>query len=134
MLVAVADTHAVIWNLFNDNRLSPKVRAFFEEAAGAGDQIGISTITLVEVVYLAEKGRVSIEAFRRLMTVLENSPSALIEIPFDRVIVQALIQVPRDRVPELPDRVIVATARHAGVPLITRDAEIHQAGIVPVIW
>lgn len=36
MIVAVADTHAVIWNLFDDNQLSRTVQQFIENAAVEG--------------------------------------------------------------------------------------------------
>jgi PIN domain nuclease of toxin-antitoxin system len=48
MLVAIADTHAIIWYLLNDPLLSNRSRQFFEDAAGTGDQVGVSTISLVE--------------------------------------------------------------------------------------
>lgn len=57
MLQAVADTHAVTWYLDDDPRLSQVARSTFETVADAGDQIGVSSLTLAEMVYLAEKGR-----------------------------------------------------------------------------
>ena len=33
MIAAVADTHAALWLLFGDPRLSPAARAVFDEAA-----------------------------------------------------------------------------------------------------
>jgi PIN domain nuclease of toxin-antitoxin system len=58
MLTAVSDTHTVIWYLANDSRLSAVARVVFENAAQQGDQIAISSVTLVEMVYLVEKGRI----------------------------------------------------------------------------
>ena len=55
MISAVADTHAVIWYLANDSRLGTNAKAKFAEAARKGDEIGISAITLVEIVYLVER-------------------------------------------------------------------------------
>jgi hypothetical protein len=40
MLRAIADTHAVVWCLFNDSRLSPTARAFIETGAAQNNQIG----------------------------------------------------------------------------------------------
>jgi PIN domain nuclease of toxin-antitoxin system len=48
---AVADTHAIIWYLYNDARLSPTARASIEDAAAAGEQVALSSITLAEMVY-----------------------------------------------------------------------------------
>ena len=46
MLRAVADTHTVVWYLYNDARLSLAARTWLEDAAAAGEQIAISTITI----------------------------------------------------------------------------------------
>ena len=42
-------------------------------------------------------------------------------------------QISRDAVPDMPDRIIAATAVHLGVPLITRDAKLHRAEL-KTIW
>ena len=39
----------------------------------------------------------------------------------------------RQDVPDMPDRIIAATALHLGVPLISRDGKI-KASAVPTIW
>jgi PIN domain nuclease of toxin-antitoxin system len=55
MIVAVADTHTIIWYLFNDERLSNIARQTIETAAVDGNQIGIASITIAEIVYLSKK-------------------------------------------------------------------------------
>jgi len=69
---AIADTHALIWYLLNDPRLSPAVRAVFTGAAAQGHFIGIPTISIVEVIYLTEKGRIPQAAFTLLQSQLSN--------------------------------------------------------------
>jgi len=46
MLVGMADTHAVIWYIFANPTLSSTAKAFIDGANDAGDQIGVSSITL----------------------------------------------------------------------------------------
>jgi len=46
---------------------------------------------------------------------------------------EAVHRMPRDLVPEMPDRIIAATALRLGLPLITRDRRIAAAGI-KTIW
>lgn len=41
--------------------------------------------------------------------------------------------VDRRQVPDLPDRVIAATALHLSVPLISRDGKIRASGVA-TIW
>ncbi len=41
-IAAIADTHAVIWSLFGDSRLSAAARAFIGHAAQSGASVGAS--------------------------------------------------------------------------------------------
>ncbi len=49
MIRAVADTHTVIWYLFNDSRLSRTARITIEEAAAVGNMIAFSSMTLAAI-------------------------------------------------------------------------------------
>lgn len=133
MLRAVADTHTVIWYLYDDPRLSRRARALIEETTAAGDQIGLSTITLAEVVYLSEKGRIHPEALARVLTALDQPGGVLRDLPLDRAAVAVMPSVDRSEVPGLPDRIIAATARLHQVALISRDRQIRLSS-VETIW
>ena len=54
--------------------------------------------------------------------------------PLDQHVARALRNVPRSDVPDMPDRIIVATAYQLGFPLLTRDGAIRKADVVPVVW
>ena len=112
--MTVADTHAPIWAPLGDKRLSPAARAVM--TVSASDQIGILAISLVEIAYLEEKGRVPIGMLARTVAILAATTSVLAEIPMTRI--------PRDAIADMPDRIIAATALHLQVPLISRDATI----------
>lgn len=133
MVRAVADTHALIWYIFGDDRLSPAAREFIEESAASGDQVAFSSITLAEIIYLSEKGRISSRALDRLLETIASEDSVLVEIPFDHSVALALRQIPREQVPDLPDRIIAATAFYLAVPLISRDRRIQISGLL-TIW
>ena len=133
MLRAVADTHAVIWYLYDDPRLSGSARALIEEAAMAGDQIAISAITLAEIVYLSEKGRIDREALDRVLTALSEPESVIRELPLDRTVIAVMASIDRNEVPDLPDRIIAATARLHDVPVISRDRQIRLSN-VDTVW
>jgi PIN domain nuclease of toxin-antitoxin system len=133
MLVGVADTHAAIWYLAANPRLSITARSFIETAASQGNQIGISSITLIEMVYLIEKGRIASESFSRLATVLDEPESVLTEIVLNVQIARMLARVDAAAVPDMPDRIIAATALWTQVPLITRDGKIQLSGLA-TIW
>jgi PIN domain nuclease of toxin-antitoxin system len=54
-------------------------------------------------------------------------------VPLTGAIVDVMRQVPRADVPDLPDRVVAATALHFEVPVISRDGRI-RASAIPTIW
>jgi PIN domain nuclease of toxin-antitoxin system len=52
MISAVADTHAAIWYLFGDPRLSRAAFEFIDQSVKQKKKIAVSAITLAEVVYV----------------------------------------------------------------------------------
>ena len=133
IISAVADTHAALWHLFDDARLSAAAEGFINEAAAARRKIAISTISLAEVVYLIEKNRLPSSAYDELTQVLADPEHVFTEAVFTAAIVQAMRQVPRDEVPDMPDRMVAATAVYFDVPVISRDRRIRAAS-QKTIW
>lgn len=120
-IAAVADTHTALWHLFGDPRLSNAAGAFIEQAAAARQKIAVSSISLAELVYLVEKGRLPESAYEYLAQALADPEHVFAEAVFTVAIVEAMRKVPRADVPDLPDRIVAATAVHFGVPVISRD-------------
>jgi predicted nucleic acid-binding protein len=67
--------------LFDDPRLFNTARQTIKTAAIDGNQIGIASITLAEIVYLCEKNRIREQTLERLLNAIEVEDSVLIEIP-----------------------------------------------------
>ncbi|MEO8611136.1 MAG: type II toxin-antitoxin system VapC family toxin [Chloroflexota bacterium] len=133
MIVGVADTHAVIWYIYNDPRLSSAARGFIENAAVSSNSVAISSISLIEIVYLVEKGRIPAETFTRLANALDDTRNIFIEHFVDLPIARAMSQIDSAKIPDMPDRIIASTAVHLNVPLISRDGKIQISGI-NTIW
>jgi PIN domain nuclease of toxin-antitoxin system len=132
-MLAVLDTHALIWYLYDDPRLSQNARNMLEKAASTNDQVSCSALTLAEVLYLQEKARIPAGTFDRLLEALEAKNSLLVVAPVTLDIVVAMRNIHRAEVPDLPDRVIAATALHLNLPLISRDRKI-MVSRVSTIW
>ncbi len=132
-MTAVLDTHAAIWYLHRSRELSSAALQSIRRAVEGGEPLYVSVISLVETIYLVERGRLPLEALRRLEAGLKDAVSGLLLQPVDEEVAQAVPRVPRDVVPEMPDRIIAATALRLGLPLITRDQRIASAGI-KTIW
>lgn len=99
-----------------------------------GNQLALSAITMVEIVYLVEKGRVPKETYALISSHLQTAPvSSFEEIPVDMSVTLALETINRQQVPDMPDRIIAATAKKLAVPLISRDGRI-QLSDVETLW
>jgi len=130
---AVLDTHAAVWYLLDAKSLSQTVFSLIDRAAASGQPTYISAVSLVEVVYLVERGRIAADAFERFVAELKQQNPAFTVVPLDSEVAAALRTIPRDAIPDMPDRIVVATALHLGLPLVTRDRRIQSAGI-KTIW
>lgn len=133
MSAVVADTHALVWYLLESKRLSPAALQALESASAAGETIFLASISLVEVRYLIEKDRLPGFLQQRLDSALDARDSALSIVPLDREIAGAMASIPRDLVPEMPDRIIAATAHSLGLSLVTRDLRL-RATRLATIW
>jgi PIN domain nuclease of toxin-antitoxin system len=130
----VADTHAVIWHFLRFPDLSETGREALRAASTPGHSIFVASVSLVEMTYLGERGRVSSVAYERLIRALMAPDRSRVQlVPLDLEIAQAVRRIPRDIVPDMPDRIIAATALHLGLPLVTKDARIRSLPL-ETIW
>lgn len=131
----VADTHALIWHFSRDANLSDEAKRRFVMADNGDAVIFISTMTLIEIIYLEEKGRVSKSLLGNFLIPMKSSKNASYQVtPIDHSLSLAVSNVPRSLIPEMADRVIAATAYHLRLPLITKDHRIHKWEGVVTIW
>ncbi len=129
----VADTHIILWSLFSPSRLSARAVAALRAAEVASEHVYVSAISLVELRYLIEKGRFTEQDYADVGRALNDIANALRLVPLDQKVADAVAQVPRADVPDMPDRIIAATALHLSVPLVTRDGKIRASGVT-TIW
>ena len=131
-VAGVADTHAAIWYLFADLRLSTTAKTFFDAATASRRKILVSSISLAEVVYLTEKGRVPAVTYDSLCQVLARPEHVFAEAPLTAGIVESMRKVPRSQVPDMPDRIVAATALYFNVPVISRDSRILASDLTTI--
>ena len=129
----VTDTHALIWYLEDSERLGAKASTVFDACDQGDCVIYIPTICLVEIVYLTEKGKIPAHLKQILDDALTEDRVGLVPMPLTNEIVNTLPRIPRSVVPDMPDRIIAATAFYLGLPLLTRDSQIQRSGL-HIIW
>jgi PIN domain nuclease of toxin-antitoxin system len=129
----VADTHAVVWYLFEPHKLSKAAEKALDDASAAGDPIVVASISLVEIRYLVEKGKLGQMVLDRVDAEMGQAGSSFRLAPLDLTIARAAQHIPRAAVPDLPDRIIAATAHAFQIPVVSQDRQIRAAPL-PVIW
>lgn len=131
----VCDTHPLLWHLASDRRLSKPAREIFKSADAGLSQVFVPGIVLIEMVYLTEKGVVKREFLERTFALLDMPNGSYQVAVLDQRVAQIMLeQVPWAAVPELADRIMVATAVSLGLPLISKDQTIRDAGIAQIVW
>ena len=133
MSSVVADTHAAIWFLLKSPRITIAAFSAMEKATQDGHALVLPSISLVEVTYLSEKGRISHDALNQLLQGIADQNSGWVLAPLDIGVVEAVRKLSRTDIPDMPDRIIAATAVHLQLPLVTCDAKLQASGI-PTIW
>ncbi len=134
MSAYVTDTHAILWHLSQDPALSSKAAQLFAEADAGQTEIFVPSIALVEIVYLCERQRVPADRIQTVLDLMQSSNSRYRIAALDLHVIHALWRMGRDWVPDMPDRIIAATALYLGLPLITRDSKLQACAVITCIW
>lgn len=130
----VIDTHTAIWYFANSPEISVLATETIDDAIANGDSVILSTISIVEIIYLIDKGRLSSQNLNRLMQYLKMANSSFVSQDLTEDIAETLSQIPRIVVPDMPDRIIAATALHLNLSLVTKDLKIQALKSIQTIW
>jgi len=127
------DTHIFFWRAVEPGRLSEAQDRLLDRAEAAGEPVGVSAISLWELAMLARRGRIEPPKVMDLwLGEIESDPGIVVLPLTGRIAAEAAAmgaEVPNDPA----DRIIIATARCHGLPLLTADQRIRDAGVVAVI-
>lgn len=129
----VLDTHAWLWLCLEPRRLSAAATGAIRRAVNGGG-LAIASITLWEVAMMLARGHV----------IPQGTPEAWLGALVDRsgvsvkeitpVVAALATHFPGDFPADPADRLIAATARAEGMPLVSRDAGMRASPVVETIW
>ena len=129
----VIDTHAAIWYFADATQLSKPAETAIDNAEANGI-IFVSAMTIIELIYLVEKGKIPQDVLDLLRDALDDSTTAFRLIEISREIADEVENISRLTVPDMPDRIISATALHLNLPLVTKDHKIQALQNIQTIW
>ena len=125
----LADTVTVIRHFARTGKVGNKAKVILSDAEEGRHRIFISVISLVEIMYLSQKMRININLAETLKIINSSENFMVVDLNSQIVLFAESI-----RFPELIDRLILATAKYLGVPLITPDEAIRKTGNIEAIW
>jgi PIN domain nuclease of toxin-antitoxin system len=128
----VADTHVLVRRVVDETKLSAAQRRALKRV-GPSNPLLVSDVSLLEIAFLVESGRLRLTMpVGAWLAQLASSPS----LELARVtpaIAAEVAALPKSFRRDPADRAIVATARAHGATLLTSEAAIVAARLVPTI-
>ena len=127
------DTHAWLWWVSEDTRLSKGAKSAIAKAQG-DDDLCLSLISIWEIAKKVEKKQLVLD--RPLTQWLDSATamSGLHMFELTRPVLVEACQLPDGFHGDPADQLIVATARHHGAVLITKDERIRKYVHVQTLW
>lgn len=129
----IIDTHVIIWYLSNTSKLSQSAETAIDKAVASGF-VFVLSISIVELIYLTEKGRIPPDILELLYDILDDNSSGFAAISLTDDIARDMANVPKNEVPEMPDRVIAATGLALDIPIVAKDSSILGCSTIETIW
>ncbi|MGH7388150.1 MAG: type II toxin-antitoxin system VapC family toxin [Candidatus Rokuibacteriota bacterium] len=127
------DTHAWLWLCLEPRRLSATAAGAIRRAVNRGG-LAVASISLWEVAMMLARGRVIPQGTPETWLAALIDRSGVIVREITPAVAALAAHLPGDFPGDPADRLIAATARAAGISLVSRDAAMRASPLVETIW
>ena len=124
----LADTVTIVRHFSGVGRIGRAARLVLEGVENGENYLFLSTVSMVEILYLSEKKRIGINLENSLQKIKSSRNYSVVDLTSNIISIAAKI-----RYPEIFDRLIISTAQYLDIPLITSDQGIKESGFVETI-
>jgi len=125
----LADTVTVIRHFSETGKIGKKAFEIIDGIERGEHHCYVSTISLVEILYLSEKRRIDISLEKTLEKIKGSENYSIISLTAQIVNLAESIDFP-----EIFDRLIISTAKYLRIPILTSDKKISSANFIETIW
>jgi predicted nucleic acid-binding protein len=126
----LTDTHPLLWHFTNNSKISSKAKRIFDKCEKGECVILIPSIVLAECLSIFDKKKIVFD-FKKLFDRIRKSDNYAI-ISLDHHVLSRMVET--KEVTELHDKIIVATAKLLGLPLITKDRLLARLKTIDSVW
>jgi PIN domain nuclease of toxin-antitoxin system len=132
-MMFVTDTHALVHHITGlRQRLGHRARNIFDRVKRGRDTMLVPFSVLEEALLLSEAGKIRLPLpFRDLVVALAQADNFDLGVNDTAVLLEAATFT---SIRDPYDRMIIAQARVAGLPLITSDEQIQESALVRTVW
>lgn len=123
------DTNAIIRHFANFSKIGKKAKTIIKEGENNEHKLFISIISLMEIMFLAEKNRIPINLSETIELIRQKKCYSIID--FNTEILQVAQKIDFY---ELHDRLILATAKYFNCPVISKDEKFKEVSDIKTIW
>jgi len=125
----LADTVTIIRHFSKVGKIGRQAKSILEGIEKGDHHMFLSIISLVEILYLSEKKRITIDLEESLDMIDVSANYSIVDLTPDIVKLAEKIDFP-----EIFDRLIISTAQYLSAPLLTSDRAIRNRNFIETIW
>jgi PIN domain nuclease of toxin-antitoxin system len=123
------DTVTIVRYFSGQGKIGKKAALMLETLEETDNSLLISVISLMEIMYLAEKNRININLQETLDMIESSAKYSIIDLTPKILTIAETINFY-----ELHDRLILATAKWLEIKIISSDSKFSQVEGIEVIW
>jgi PIN domain nuclease of toxin-antitoxin system len=128
-MIYLLDTVTLVRYLSGKGKIGKSASAILNTFENSDFELAISVISLMEIMYLSEKGRIGIDLLKTIQLISETEGYKIIDLNSEIILTAAEIDFY-----ELHDRMILSTAKWLDVPILSSDKRFVNINGIDVIW
>ena len=123
------DTVAIIRYFSGRGHIGRKAKTIIAKAEEGSHVLLLSVVSLFEIMYLAEKNRIKISLPNTLSAIHHKPCYQIVELTTD-----IIVEASRIKFYELHDRLVLATAKHFNLSILSSDLRFDELEGFKRIW
>ncbi len=125
----LVDTVAIVRHFTRNPNMGRKAKTIFGRIRVSDDTIAVSVVSLMEILYLSEKGRIRVDLRDALDRLNASAVYEIVNLSPAILLVAETVEFY-----ELHDRLILATSKYLDIPIISSDSRFPNVAGVHAIW